>query len=495
MVSPAPGGARPVRERLLLLQRERLRRAAGGSLAAFVAYMAPGYRAQWFHRLVAARCEALLEGSLGRDRLMVFMPPQHGKSEIISRHLPAWALGRRPGLKVVAASYSAAMARRFSAAVQNAMAADAYAAVFPGTRMGERGGPGGARYARTADYFDVAGAGGFYRAVGVGGGLTGTTVDLGIIDDPIKGADAYSPAMRDRLWGWYTDVLLTRLHRASRLLLIMTRWHEDDLAGRILAREPDRWAVLRIPAVREPGPAPYPDPRAPGEPLWPEMHPLEALLDAERLSPATFHALYQQRPTAEGGNIVRRDWLPTVPLGEFQRLRAAANAPMVFFLDTAYTERQRNDPSGIIAACRVGPNLYIAHAARVRKAFPDLVRWVPDYVRAHGYSARSTLRVEPKANGISVIDQLRRDTDLNVARTPSPREGKTARLHAATPALEAGRVRLVEGGWNAMLADEVCGFPAAPHDEFVDCLCYAVEHLLGPGAAPIDARRIERIAF
>ena len=484
-------------ERLHNLEREVLRRKAVVSFPHFLDYTDPNYSRQWFHTLIAEKCQDLLLGKLETDRLMVFVGPQHGKSEIVSRKFPAWALGYNPKLKVVGTSYAANLAQGFSRSIQRTIDSPEYKEVFPCTFLNSQNVSTDARrgYLRNIDIFETVGHGGFYRAVGVGGGLTGTTVDLGIIDDPIKGADAYSPAMRDRLWGWYTDVLLTRLHRASRLLLIMTRWHEDDLAGRILAREPDRWAVLRIPAVREPGPAPYPDPRAPGEPLWPEMHPLEALLDAERLSPATFHALYQQRPTAEGGNIVRRDWLPTVPLGEFQRLRAAADAPMVFFLDTAYTERQRNDPSGIIAACRVGPNLYIAHAARVRKAFPDLVRWVPDYVRAHGYSARSTLRVEPKANGISVIDQLRRDTDLNVARTPSPREGKTARLHAATPAIEAGRVRLVEGGWNAMLADEVCGFPAAPHDEFVDCLCYAVEHLLGPGAAPIDARRIERVAF
>lgn len=488
--------------RLLALQRERLRRAAGDDLTAFITYMAAGYRAEWFHRLVAAKCEALVRGTLGRDRLMVFMPPQHGKSEIISKHLPAWALGRTPGLKVAAASYSAAMARKFSAAVQNAMAGEAYRAVFPGVRMGERSAGAGRRYARTADYFDVVGTGGFYKAVGVGGSLTGTTVDLGIIDDPVKGIDAYSETMRGRLWDWYTDVFLTRLHRGSKVALIMTRWHEDDLAGRILAAEGGRWEVVAIPAVREatpvgqylPGAAAYEDPRAVGEALWPAMHPLEELRGAARLSPSTFHALYQQHPTAEGGNIVRRAWLPVVPLGEFEQLRRGAGAPMVFFLDTAYTADRRNDPSGIVAACRAGGVVYIAHAEKVYKTFPDLIRWVPAYAAAHGYTPRSTVRVEPKANGLSVIDQLRRDTGLNVARTPTPREGKTARLHAATPAIEGGRVKLVEGAWNEGFVEEVCGFPAAAHDEYVDCLCYAVDYFLGGGGA-VDTRRIEGLAF
>lgn len=485
-----------------LLQRELLRRAAGESLVAFLTYMAPGYRAEWFHRLIADRCERLLAGTLGRDRLMVFMPPQHGKSEIISKHLPAWALGRAPALKVAAASYSASMARKFSAAVQNAMAGAEYASVFPGTRMGERGAGRGRRYVRAADYFDVVGTGGFYKAVGVGGSLTGTTVDLGIIDDPIKGVDAYSITMRERLWRWYTDVFLTRLHRGSRVALIMTRWHEDDLAGRILAREPGLWEVLVIPAVREASPprkyvptaAPYEDPRAVGEALWPAMHPPAELQRAARLNPSTFHALYQQHPTAEGGNIVRREWFEVVPRGAFTQRWRAAKTPMVFFLDTAFTASRANDPSGIVAACRVGTDVYIVDAEKVYKTFPDLVRWLPDWVAARGYTRRSSLRVEPKANGLSVIDQLRRDTALNVTRTRTPREDKTARLHAATPAIEAGRVKLVEGAWNDAFVEELCGFPAAAHDEYVDCLCYAVDHLFGPGGR-VDGRRIEGLIY
>lgn len=485
-----------------LLQRELLRRAAGGSLTAFLTYMAPGYRAEWFHRLIADRCERLLGGTLGRDRLMVFMPPQHGKSEIISKNLPAWALGRAPSLKVAAASYSANMARKFSAAVQNAMAGPEYASVFPNTRMGERGAGHGRRYVRAADYFDVVGTGGFYKAVGVGGSLTGTTVDLGIIDDPIKGVDAYSITMRERLWSWYTDVFLTRLHKGSRVALIMTRWHEDDLAGRILASEPELWEVLAIPAIREASPpqkyiptaAAYEDPRAVGEALWPAMHPLSELEAARRLRASTFHSLYQQHPTAEGGNIVRRDWFEIVPRGEFLRRWRASKAPMVFFLDTAFTANRANDPSGIVAACRGGGDVYIVSAEKVYKTFPDLVRWIPDFVAAHGYSDRSTVRVEPKANGLSVIDQLRRDTKLNVVRTRTPRDSKETRLHAATPAIEAGRVKLVEGAWNEAFIEEVCGFPAAAHDEYVDCLCYAVDHLFGPGGR-IDGRRLEGMLY
>lgn len=489
--------------RLLALRREQLRRAAAGSLTAFIAHANPAYRPRWFHRLIADRCQALIEGTLGAERLMVFMPPQHGKSEIISKHLPAFALGRDPDLKIAAASYSASMARKFSAAVQNVMASAEYAAVFPESGLAERpASRGGMRYSRTADYFDIARHRGFYKAVGVGGSLTGTTVDLGIIDDPIKGADATSPTMRAKLWDWYTDVFLTRLHRGSRVVLIMTRWHQDDLAGRILAREPQKWHVLIIPAVREATPparyaptaAPYHDPRAVGDALWPDFHPLRELRDAERLSPATFHALYQQHPTAEGGSIVRREWFTAIPQQEFTARLRAARAPVHFFLDTAYTERAANDPSGIIAAARIGGTLYIAHAQKTRKKFPDLVRWVPQYAAAHGYTPQSTVRIEPKANGISVIDQLRRDTALNVASTPSPRDSKTVRLHAASPALEAGRVVLVAGFWNEAFIEELCGFPAAAHDEFVDCLCYAVDYLLAR-ADPIDTAAIERLVY
>ena len=402
--------------------------------------------------------------------------PTHN-SEIVSRNFPAWALGRNPDLKIIGASYSAILAQQFSRSIQRIIDSKPYKEIFPETRLNGSNIRTGTRgYLRNVDLFEIVGHNGFYKCVGVGGSLTGTPVDIAIIDDPVKDAlEAYSPIYRERVWDWYTSVLLTRLHNDSRQLFIMTRWHDDDLAGRILKQEADKWTVLSIPAIRESlNDGNGFDPRQVGEPLWPERHSLERLLAAQRRSPRFFSALYQQNPTIEGGNIIKEAWFGHVSRSEFERKRSGE--PIVFFIDTAYTDKTSNDPTGIIGTCSIGDNLYVTCAKKVNMKFPELCRFIPQYVRENGYNNRSSIRIEPKANGLSVIDQLIEYTGLNVVATPSPKDGKETRLNAASPFVECGRVNLVDGDWNGIFVDEVCGFPAKPHDEFVDLLCYAIDY-------------------
>jgi predicted phage terminase large subunit-like protein len=274
----------------------------------------------------------------------------------------------------------------------------------------------------------------------------------------------------------------------------MTRWHEDDLAGRILQLEND-WEILSIPAIRETlNDGNEEDPRQVGEALWPARHSRQRLLEAQQRSERVFSALYQQHPTPTGGNIVKASWFQHVTSGEFNRLNKEG-APIIFFIDTAYTDKTSNDPTGIIATCRIGQDLYITHAEKVLMKFPDLIRHIPDYVRAHGYGQRSTIRIEPKANGLSVIDQLRETTHLNVTPTPSPKDSKETRLNADSPSVEGGHVYVVDGGWNEGFVDEVCGFPAAPHDEYVDLLCYAIDYHLNSPVKPIDKKRLSRLLY
>lgn len=453
-------------------------------LTVFLSYIFNGYQRKWFHTEIAHRVQGVISGK-GNRNLMVFIPPQSGKSQIISRALPAWALGVNPELKIASCSYAGELSRQFSRAVQRIMMSEEYKAVFPDIRLAESKDKG---YQRQVDYFDIVNHGGFYKAVGVGGSLTGTPVDIGIIDDPVKDAiEAGSQTYRDRVWDWYTDVFLTRLHNKSKQILIMTRWHEDDLAGRLLERERDKWTVLSIPAVCEVEHDGGLSNRKVGEALWEERHSLERLLDVEKRSPRTFAALYQQRPTVAGGNIIKREWFQHVKLADYNRIHT--DEPPVFFLDTAYTDRTSNDPSGIIATCKIGGDLYITHAQKVNMRFPDLIRFIPDYARQHGYNRRSSVRIEPKANGLSVIDQLKETTGLNVVATPSPKDSKETRLYAASPVVEGGRVYLVEGGWNEQFEDEVCGFPSKPHDEFVDVLCYAIDYHISNPFKPIDKAR------
>ena len=483
--------------RLLELQSALLCRRGRKEFAPALSFLNPNFELLWFHRLIAEKCEQLIKGTLGKDRLMVFMPPQHGKSEVVSRLFPCWCLGTRPGIRIVGVSYSASLAQQFSLAIQRNMDDSRFRRMFPNVFLsGQSDIPKeykNSKARRNIDYFETLKFKGFYKAVGVGGSLTGTPVDLGIIDDPIKDAlEANSTTYRERVWQWYTDVFLTRLHNHSKQIIIQTRWHDDDLSGRILEREADKWEVVCLPAIKEVE-GNKDDPRKVGEALWEERHSVERLREIEQRSPKTFAALYQQHPTQEGGNIVKNEWFKRVSVQEFAMLHKGE--PIHFFLDTAYTDKTDNDPSGILCACRIGNELYITDAKKMYLKFPDLCRFIPDYTAQRGYTAKSTIRIEPKANGISVIDQLRASTHLNVTKTPTPKESKETRLSVISPLIECGRVVMVDGSWCEGFLDEVCGFPKKPHDEFVDVLCYACDYLLISQGNELDKKRLLKMIY
>lgn len=465
------------KQRLVKLRHIKLKRDAPGRFASFLGFANPKYQAEWFHILIADYCQKLFEGKI--KNLMVFVPPQHGKSEIISRNFPAWALGRDPDLKIVGSSYSSDLANGFSLNIQRTIESEEYQSIFPDTQLNGMNGRYSRGYKRNEDYFDILGHRGFYKAVGVGKGLTGTPVDIAIIDDPVKDAvEAYSPVYRERVWSWYNTVLSTRLHNNSRQLFIMTRWHEDDLAGRILKAEPEDWTVLVIPAICETENDNGLSTRHIGEALWPQRHSLAKLMKQKNRSPREFSALYQQRPTIDGGNIVKRDWFQRITLADFTAMRF--REPIRFYLDTAYNKKKAgtdNDPSGILAACRIKNNIYILHAQSVWKEMPDLLRFLPEYIIAHGGDSESVLNIEPKANGVSVVQMLKDTTTLNVKETPMPVDDKEVRFRVVSPRVECGRVFIVEGAWVEDFLDQVCSFPAAAHDEFVDILGYAINDL------------------
>ena len=467
-------------KQLMQLRRKRLKLEAPQQLASFLCLMNPKYQLQWFHRVIANGCQDLIDGKI--KNLMIFVPPQHGKSEIVSRNFPAWALGRDPNLKIVGCSYTIDLASQFSRSIQRIIDSPEYQAIFPNTYLNGSNVRSDTRgYLRNIDVFETVGHHGFYKAVGVGGGLTGTPVDIAIIDDPVKdAAEAYSSTYRERVWNWYNTVLTTRLHNNSRQLFIMTRWHEDDLAGRILKAEPDDWNVIVIPALCEAeNDGALMSDRHIGDALWPERHSLAKLLKQQQRSPRDFSALYQQRPVIEGGNIVKRDWFRHISMAEFRALRF--NEPMHFYLDTAYKKKNAsghdNDPSGILAACRINNDIYLYDAMSVWKEMPDLLRFLPEYINAHEGNNESVLHIEPKANGVSVVQMLRESTTLNVRETPNPTDDKEVRFRVVSPRIECGRVYIVDGSWNEDFLNQVCAFPATAHDEFVDILGYAINDL------------------
>lgn len=283
---------------------ERARRRARRSLFDFALYLAPpGYQFGWHHALLYRHLDDFAQGR--RKRLIVQMPPGHGKSEGASRNLPAYLFGQNPDARIIACSYTMDLAAEMSRDVQLIMDRPEYAAVFPKTRIagpGVRTGFMGAR--RTAEIFDVVGRRGRYKCAGVGGGIAGWRLDFGIIDDPVKDRQAAnSPVQREALWRWFAGVFSTRQAKDAGIVLVTTRWHTDDLAGRLIARmesgEGEPWDVLSLPAPAE-GDLHPDDPREEGEPLWPWFKDREALDKQKALDPFDFAALYQQKPRNEG---------------------------------------------------------------------------------------------------------------------------------------------------------------------------------------------------
>lgn len=272
----------------------------------FISYTKPDYEFNWHHEALCAKMDAFAKGII--RKLMVFMPPQHGKSQLTTRHFPAYLLGVRPRTKIVVCSYSATLAQSFNRDIQRIIDDIPYHEVFPETILSESNVTTNAHgnFLRNADIFETVGHRGFVKTVGVGGSLTGTPIDVGIIDDPFKDREeAMSIRIRDKVFSWFTDVFRTRLHNESQELLIMTRWDEDDLAGRILRVEND-WEVVTLQAIKErevPG-----DPRQIGEALWPSRHSLQRILSIKETSPFTFSSLYQQEPKPSSEALVLPQW-------------------------------------------------------------------------------------------------------------------------------------------------------------------------------------------
>lgn len=261
------------------------------SLLRFTEYTNPQYQRAQHHAQIAAKLEAVERGEI--DRLMIFMPPRHGKSELASKRFPAWCLGRNPTRQIIAASYNSDLANDFGRNVRNIVAEPEFGQVFPGVAL--------AADSQAANRMNTN-HGGAYVAAGVGTAVTGRGAHIALIDDPFKDREeADSERRRNTVWDWYRSTLYTRLMPGGAIVLIQTRWHEDDLAGRLLEQEPDQWQVLELPAVSDAG-----------EALWPEWYD-RAALDRikDTIGPREWSALYQQKPQPDEGTFFRREWFQT----------------------------------------------------------------------------------------------------------------------------------------------------------------------------------------
>ena len=283
------------------------------TFADFASEVYPFLDMQAFHSRYYRLLELFACGKV--RRLIVSMPPQHGKSVGASTLLPAYMLGLNPDMRIAIASYSSMLASKFNRRVQRILESREYGALFPDTSIKQGGRP--PQYIRTADEVEIVGRDGGLLSVGREGSLTGNRVDCFILDDLYKDAmEANSPIVRENCWEWYTSVVKTRMHNTSQELIVFTRWHEEDLIGLLrqmeqvvdmtswddVERVGDGWLHLNFEAIKT-GEKSEIDPREAGEALWPERQSVALLEQKRRLDPVRFEAMYQGRPSSRGGQL------------------------------------------------------------------------------------------------------------------------------------------------------------------------------------------------
>lgn len=442
-------------------------------------YTKADYQRGWFNEIVAAELQRFYEDVVaGRNpRLMIMAPPRSGKSELFSRRFPAWVFGKNPDMQIIASSYSADLSSRMNRDVQRIIDDEQYQAVFPKTRLnGKNIVTVSGKALRNSEIFEIVGHTGAYRSAGVGGGITGMGADIAIIDDPVKDAkEANSPTIRDAVWDWYTTTLYTRLSPKSGVLLGMTRWHEDDLAGRLIEAmrgDGDKWRIVRFPAIAEEDE----EHRKEGEALHPERYDVEKLQGVRRaVGSHTWNALYQQRPTSKGGQILRGDWLPRFSIPPvFKRV--------AMYADTALKTSEANDYSVLLlAGLAENGGVFVLDVQRGKWEGYELERRVIDFWNKHRRLNPVHFMIEDKASGTGLIQSLKRQQSIPV-RATSPTKDKFTRVIEVQGYFESGYVHLPGNAeWVSDFVKEMEAFTATnshKHDDQVDAVVMAVNDLI-----------------
>ena len=447
------------------------RRKARKALAEYIQYTTPGYITSRFSETVCAALDKFVEDMTAglRPILILQAPPQHGKSEIVSRKLPPYLMGRFPDMRIAAASYSATLAGSMSLDVRRNLASRAHIRLFPEPKDKPK-----YKINRNGEFSNPSGSGG-YIGDGVGGGFTGRPADIFIIDDPLKNSEeALSPTTKESHWNWYQSTCKTRMSANSGQIIMATSWAEDDLPARIAALHAGdaRLTILRFPALNEPGEAGY-NPDLPRGPLIPELHPLSQLLEFKtELSDYWWSAIYQQVPKSLGGNVFKesgiRYYLPKDLPTKFDKVIASWDCT---FKDTDGTDFVVGQVWGKYSA-----DSYLLAQTRARMSF---TKTVTEVIALHdAWPKTREILIEDKANGPAVIDTLKSKVAGIIPIEPDG--SKLARAHAVTSYWEAGNVHIPHPDFAPWIKDyvsELTAFPASANDDQVDATTQALRRL------------------
>lgn len=456
----------------------------------FTTYTLPKYKADPFHNLVASKLEAVERGEI--KRLMIFAPPRHGKSELSTRRFPAYFMAKRPDRNVISASYNGDFATTFGREVRNIVSSEQFSTLHPEISIRSDN--------RAADEWELK-QGGKYFAVGVGTGTTGKGAHLFLIDDPVKDRkEVESLGFRNDQWDWYRDVVYTRLEEEAAIVLTLTRWHYDDIAGRLIDLMNEGkglpWEILNLPAIpivkkikHEDGSAEEilnDDGTVPGdalgrkpkEPLAPNRFSYAALMDrAEVLGDRSFSALYQQQPMSADGGMFKAIWFPVATELPAKRVRVRA-WDFAASADGDWTV-------GVLMSKDTNGIFYIENVIRFRGSPLEVEKRVFQTAQNDGRSTTIVIPQDPGQAGKAQASNFIRRLAGYKIKAIRPTGSKETRAAAFAAQAEGGNVKMVKGSWNQSFTDELETFPLGTYDDQVDASADAFNELLGPRKARV----------
>lgn len=430
-------------------------------------------------RLIAEKLQKIVDGE--QHFYIISMPPQHGKSLTITETFASYYLMKHPENKVMIAAYSKGLYSQFADAERQNFTN--WAGPLYGLKTGRS----------TADRFTIADHKGEFFATSILGAATGHSADLLIIDDPIKDAEeANSPTIQNKVWEEWTKTFSTRLQDNSSVIVIMTRWRTDDLAGRLLQKMSRPWEEIKLPAIATGlGPNEVDEiGRHNGEALCPELHSLKDLMtQKQEMGSQGFEALYQQSPTIEDGNIFKREWIKYYVPDRQTMIRFGLTEKDVKILprhlhdtiqawDATFKSKENDDFVAGQTWSRNGADLFLRPGwCHKRLSFTETLTAIRNMKRM--YPRTSAILVEDKANGPAILDTLKHEVAGIMPVSPGA-DSKEARAASVSPRFEAGQIYVPHPLWIPAIEDmieEWAGFPNMPHDDSVDAMVYAVRRL------------------
>jgi predicted phage terminase large subunit-like protein len=469
--------------------------------------LAPSFELAPFQEELVDVLNRLENDTLGTRRLLITMPPRHGKSWLASTLFPVYYLAKKPNRNVLATSYNQDLAKTFGRQTRDHAREPIVGQAFSDFTLSEE--------SRAVDDWRTT-MGGTYYATGIGGSTTGRAATLLLVDDPIKAREeADSATQRNKTWSYYVSALTTRKQpepdgTAAIEIVILTRWHPDDVAGRLMETDDWRegaWHHVNFPAVRKVSSnvkrsvaeLPEDDPRfipqgqlskvsvtkrhyqdEREEALWPERFPLEELKKRERLDPREFASLYQQSPFIRGGNIIKESWW------QWDDDKPDCNQ-LIIVADTAFKKTEQADFSVLmVMGLDRNGDMHILDLIRNKYDFPELKRVCTQVnARWRGNGLRG-MYIEDKASGQSLIQELRNQSGVSVLPYKVTAD-KVARLNAVTPLIEGGRVFLPRSAhWLDTFMLECQAFPNGTNDDQVDALSMGLDVLSRMGGVVND---------